>query len=99
MIRARSAADLDWYACRWIVEEYHKVMKTGRGIESVEFTAEERLRPAIALVSVVAILPAWAVNNNRKHDHPPGLLVLWRGWTQLCAMTEGASVMGVLKCG
>ncbi|MEK6237821.1 MAG: IS4 family transposase, partial [Planctomycetales bacterium] len=41
-----------WYECRWIVEEYHKGMKTGCKIESPQFTTEERLQPAIALLSV-----------------------------------------------
>ena len=141
---------LDWYACRWIVEEYHKAMKTGCGIETMEFTKQERLQPAIALVSVlaiflltlrdssrrsdanqrlarelipaeyVAVLSAWRFqmpdrdltvhefyfalarlggHQNRKHDHPPGWLVLWRGWTQLHAMVEGALAMGGIRCG
>ena len=50
--------------------------------------------------------PAWTVHDfyyalarlgghqNRKHDHPPGWLVLWRGWTKLQAMLEGAAVAG-----
>ncbi len=141
---------LDWYACRWIVEEYHKAMKTGCSIEEMEFTRQERLQPAIALVSVLAILlltlrdtsrrpdadqrpagdlmPAVYVtmlsvwrfqtpdhdltvrdfylalarlggHQNRRHDHPPGWLVLWRGWTQLHAMVEGALAMEGARCG
>ena len=27
---------------------------------------------------------------NRKRDHPPGWLILWRGWTKLHLMVEGA---------
>jgi hypothetical protein len=30
-------------------------------------------------------------HQNRKHDHPPGWLVLWRGWTKLQAMLAGAA--------
>lgn len=30
-------------------------------------------------------------HQNRKHDHPPGWLVLWRGWTYLQAMPTGAT--------
>jgi Transposase DNA-binding len=30
-------------------------------------------------------------HQNRRHDHPPGWLVLWRGWTKLQAMLEGAA--------
>ena len=44
-----------WYECRWIIEEYHKGLKTGCKIESPQFTAEERLKPAIALLSIVTL--------------------------------------------
>lgn len=36
-------------------------------------------------------------HQNRKHDHAPGWLVLWRGWTQLQAMLEGAAAIGVTE--
>jgi hypothetical protein len=45
---------IDWYEWRWIVEEYHKGMKTGCGIEGMQFERIERLEPAIAVLSVVA---------------------------------------------
>lgn len=43
-----------WYELRWIIEEYHKAMKTGSGIENLQFTTEDALQPTIALLSVVA---------------------------------------------
>jgi len=46
---------VDWYAARWVIEEYHKGLKTGCGIEALQFTAEDRLRPMIGLLSVVAV--------------------------------------------
>src|SRR5256885_11972521 len=45
----------DLYGCRSIVEELHKGMKTGCGIETLQFTTEAALQPAIALLSVVAV--------------------------------------------
>lgn len=30
---------------------------------------------------------------NRKHDHHPGWIVLWRGWSQLELMVEGLAAM------
>lgn len=45
---------IDWYALRWIIEEYHKGMKTGCGIETLQFENIQRLEPAIALISAVA---------------------------------------------
>jgi hypothetical protein len=141
---------IGWYECRWIIEEYHKALKTGCGVETLQFTTEERLKPAIALISVVALfllnlrnasrradaherlatelmpelyvvlLSLWRYkqprkdltvhefyyalarlggHQNRKHDHPPGWLVLWRGWTKLQPMIEAATILGHQRCG
>jgi Transposase DNA-binding/Transposase DDE domain len=46
---------VQWYECRWGIEEYHKVLKTGCGIEQIQFTTEAALQPAIALISVTAV--------------------------------------------
>lgn len=46
----------DWYACRWMEEEYHKAQKTGCGVESLPFRTEAALQPMIALLSVTAVL-------------------------------------------
>ena len=46
---------VDWYGYRPIVEELHKGMKTGCGIETLQFTTEAALEPVIALLSVVAV--------------------------------------------
>jgi hypothetical protein len=43
-----------WYERRWIIEEYHKGIKTGCGIESLQFEKIQRLEPAIAVISAVA---------------------------------------------
>ena len=137
---------VDWYGLRWIIEEYHKAQKTGCNIEGMQFSYIDRLEPAIALVSVVAVMllnlrdrsraadakerlattcvPSlwvrmlskwrhkevrmdWTVHDffyalarlgghqNRKNDHRPGWLVIWRGWMHLHAMLEGAAAVGV----
>jgi hypothetical protein len=137
---------IDWYEVRWVIEEFHKALKTGCGVEGLQFTAAGRLQPAIAVLSVVAVTllslrdasrtadaatrPARALfpaawvrvlslwryqearpemsaaefflalarlggHQNRRHDHPPGWLVLWRGWTKLQAMTTAASLLGL----
>ena len=145
-VEVQCAADaferVDWYACRWVIEEYHKAQKTGCEIERMQFSYADRLQPAIGVLSVVAVWllqlrdasrdpglqtqPAarwvptlwlevlsqwrhgeirtdWTVRDfimamarmgghqNRKHDHPPGWIVLWRGWTQLQAMVAAAA--------
>lgn len=46
----------DWYACRWMVEEYHKAMKTGCQVEDLQFRTEKALQPMIGLLSVTAVM-------------------------------------------
>jgi len=58
---------VDWYECRWIVEEYHKAQKTGCGIEEMQFTTAAALQPMIALLSIVAI----TLLNLRELAHGP----------------------------
>lgn len=45
-----------WYGCRWMVEEYHKAMKTGCQVEDLQFRTEQALQPMIALLSVTAVM-------------------------------------------
>jgi hypothetical protein len=56
-VAIRTAADalerVAWYERRPIIEEYHKGMKTGCGIESMQFEKIQRLEPAIAVLSAV----------------------------------------------
>ncbi len=143
---AQAWEKVDWYCCRWVIEELHKAQKTGCAIEAPQFTRVARLQPMIALLSVVAVLllnlrnlsrseqaeePATTVideeyvevlsgwryreqrrlsvrefflalarlggHQNRKGDGQPGWLVLWRGWTALQLMVEGARAIRHLK--
>jgi hypothetical protein len=43
------------YATRWLVEEFHKVLKTGLGIEQLPLETGAELMAAVALLSVVAL--------------------------------------------
>jgi hypothetical protein len=140
---------VDWYACRPVVEEYHKAMKTGCGIELPQFTTGHALQVTIAVLSVVATqllrlrdlsrredvkerpasevvdeeyavaMSVWRFKEvrsdlsvhdfcmalaklgghlNRKHDGPPGWLVLWRGWTKLQLLVDGARIGRIMRC-
>lgn len=141
---------ITWYQLRWIIEEYHKAMKTGCSMEQLQFRSIDRLEPMIAVLSVVAttllnlraaaqhpqaktrtattlfspeyieVLSAWrwgrvrhqitihdfffalarlGGHQNRKSDHRPGWLILWRGWSLLQAMVDGAEAIQSKKCG
>lgn len=57
-----------WYECRWVIEEYHKGLKTGCKIESPQFTCEDRLKPAIALISIVTLTLLALRDAGRRED-------------------------------
>jgi hypothetical protein len=43
------------YTARWWVEEYHKAIKTGTGVEDSQLERADRLEPLIAVLAVVAV--------------------------------------------
>jgi hypothetical protein len=45
----------EWYACRWLIEEYHKCLKTGCRVESRQLHTVDRLEGVIGMLAVVAV--------------------------------------------
>lgn len=131
---------LEWYARRWTIESWHRVLKSGCRIEARQFGNLERFVRATALFAVISwrIMYATLLGRadpdlpcevllqpdewralycranrtskppvatpslgevvlwiaklggylNRKHDHPPGPTVMWRGFLVLHEITE-----------
>jgi hypothetical protein len=131
---------LGWYARRWTIESWHRVLKSGCSIEKRQFGNLDRFVRSTALFAVIAwrIMYATLLGRadpdlscavllqpdewralysranrtskpppqtpslgevvlwiaklggylNRKHDHPPGPTVMWRGFLVLHEITE-----------
>ena len=45
---------LAWYLCRWQVEVYFKVLKSGCRVEQLQLEKRERLEPALAFYMIIA---------------------------------------------
>lgn len=45
---------IGWYLCRWQIEIYFKILKSGCKLEKLQLEHIERLRPALALYMIVA---------------------------------------------
>jgi hypothetical protein len=45
---------LAWYLCRWQIEVYFKVLKSGCRIEQLQLETRERLEPALAFYMIIA---------------------------------------------
>jgi hypothetical protein len=48
-----------WYRCRWVIEEYHKVQKSGCRLEDSQLRDVDALRRLAAVVGVCAVRLLW----------------------------------------
>lgn len=70
---------LDWYAMRWIIEEYHKCLKTGCKLEQRQLKNSERIERLTGFLAVVALrlLHLREQMKNGEHqlakNHVPGI--------------------------
>jgi len=45
---------VECYGVRWVIEEFHRVLKDGCRVERMQFDTAERIKPALAILAVVA---------------------------------------------
>ena len=135
---------LDWYAMRWKIETFHKILKSGCKAEEARLRTAERLVKLIAVFCILAWRVFWMTMLNRtaptanptlaitdvemklldhllpdkdsppsragslssylvkiaklggylarKHDPPPGNIVMWRGLSRLSDISIGATI-------
>lgn len=140
---------LRWYACRWKIELFHKVLKSGCRAEAARLRTADRLAKLIAVLCVVAWRCFWTTMVARSavqvpaaialtaaeidvldqavlgtanvapsrtladylakiarlggylartHDPPPGITVMWRGWSRLADIMVGVE-LARRRCG
>jgi hypothetical protein len=46
---------IEWYTCRWIIEEYHRCLKTGCNIEKTQLRHAERIQRLLAFLAILAV--------------------------------------------
>lgn len=65
-----------WYCCRWQIEVYHKIIKSGCKVEDCRLQTARRLQNYIALMCVVAWRLHWLTYINRLTPDRPCTLIL-----------------------
>ena len=65
-----------WYGCRWQIEVYHKIIKSGCTVEDCRLETAERLQNYIALISVIAWRLHWLTYLNRNDPDLPCTVIL-----------------------
>jgi hypothetical protein len=75
-----------WYRCRWHIENYHKVLKSGCRIEDCRLGTAERLKRFLALMAVIAWRLYWLTHMNRQDpDASCGTVLEEHEWKALYA--------------
>ena len=59
------------YSCRWLIEEYHKVLKTGLGVERLQMEHSRGLMNTAAMFGVVALRLLSLKENSRTEPDLP----------------------------
>lgn len=64
------------YSCRWLVEEYHKCLKSGCGVEGRQLEHVDRLEPLVGVLSVVAVRLLQLKHQARVNPDTPAAAVV-----------------------
>jgi len=67
---------ITWYCCRWQIEVFHKIIKSGCRVEDCRLQTVTRLQNYIALMCVIAWRLQWLTYINRTNPQAPCLMVL-----------------------
>ena len=67
---------IQWYCCRWQIEVFHKVIKSGCRVEDCRLQTADRLHSYIALMSVIAWRLHWLTYINRADPDLPCTVAL-----------------------
>lgn len=67
---------IDWYCCRWQIEVFHKVLKSGCRVETCRLQTTDRLYNFIALMSIIAWRLHWMTYIHRCQPDLPCTAVL-----------------------
>jgi len=67
---------IGWYCCRWQIEVFHKVLKSGCRVEDCRLQTANRLHSFVALMSVIAWRLLWMTYINRCQPDSPCTAVL-----------------------
>jgi hypothetical protein len=76
-------AVIEYYEARWLIEEYHKALKTGCRIQGRQLKTSRRLEALTALLSVVAVRLLQLKSIARTSPEVPAARVVPRVWLQM----------------
>lgn len=74
--RKEAVEKLHWYAMRWKIEVFHKILKTGCKAEESKLRTAERLANLISVFCILSWRVFWMTMMNRSAPQAPAKLAL-----------------------
>lgn len=69
---------LEWYSCRWEIEVFFKVLKSGCRVEPLQLETTDRRDPGLALYLIIAWRILFATHLGREEPHQSCEIVFTR---------------------
>jgi hypothetical protein len=95
-------AQVDWYATRWVIEEYHKCLKTGCAVERRQLTTAEGLERLLGFLAIVAVRLLQLRTLARSNPAWPAQSYVPQGWLTVLAakltLPRPPSTLGEFWC-
>jgi hypothetical protein len=82
---------LDWYAQRWKIETYHKVLKSGCQAERSKLRTAERLTNLLAVLCVIGWRVFWLTMTNRATPEAPAEVALTKPEVEILDRLAGVT--------
>ena len=74
---------VEYYECRWLIEEYHKALKTGCSVQRRLLQNADRLEAMVGLMSVVAVRLLQLKSVARNEPDRPARTVVPPAWLEM----------------
>ncbi len=82
--RQEAIEKLEWYAMRWKIEVFHKILKSGCKAEESKLRTAERLVNLISVFCILSWRVFWMTMINRSAPEAPPSIVLTRESAWMC---------------
>ncbi|MBW4498754.1 MAG: hypothetical protein KME57_04010 [Scytonema hyalinum WJT4-NPBG1] len=99
---------LDWYATRWLIEEYHKCFKTGCAVEQRQLESASSLVTLLGFFAIVSVRLLQLRNLSRSHpqllaqEYVPSIMLkvlVARLGLANCELTLGEFFLAIARLG
>lgn len=97
--RREAIEKLEWYAHRWKIETFHKILKSGCKAEELRLRSAERLVNALAVFCILAWRVFWMTMINRASPMSPASVAFTALETRLLDRLDSTACKGKNKNG